>query len=232
MVHGLGVSGRYMLPIAVRLCPAFPVAVPDLPGFGWSARPAHPLDVPGLADALAGWMRAWGWRAAALLGNSLGCQVIVDCALRYPGMVASAVLVCPTVDVAGRTALRQLARALADGLREPPSLLLLAAREYLAAGVGRDWRTFRYALRDPLEEKLPHVQVPTLVVAGGRDPIVPLRWAEEVARRLPRGRLAIIPSAPHAVNYSAPAELVRHVRPFLLGDVGSTVTAPTLGAAW
>src|SRR5438874_13805662 len=32
LVHGLGVSGRYLLPTAVRLVPFHPVYVPDLPG--------------------------------------------------------------------------------------------------------------------------------------------------------------------------------------------------------
>jgi pimeloyl-ACP methyl ester carboxylesterase len=36
-VHGLGLSGRYMLPTAERLAPYFPVYLPDLPGFGDSS---------------------------------------------------------------------------------------------------------------------------------------------------------------------------------------------------
>ena len=46
---------------------------------------------------------------------------------------------------------------------------------------------FRYALEDRIEKKLSHVHVPSLVVRGGRDPIVPQHWAEEVARLLPMG---------------------------------------------
>ena len=53
LVHGLGLSGRYMLPVADRLAPRYPVYLPDLPGFGDSAKPARALDVSGLADALA-----------------------------------------------------------------------------------------------------------------------------------------------------------------------------------
>src|ERR1043166_2987823 len=34
LVHGLGVSGRYMLPTARRLVFEHPTYVPDLPGFG------------------------------------------------------------------------------------------------------------------------------------------------------------------------------------------------------
>ena len=51
LVHGLGVSGTYMLPTAVELAPHYPVFMPDLPGFGKSAKPAHVLTIPELTDA-------------------------------------------------------------------------------------------------------------------------------------------------------------------------------------
>ena len=73
-------------------------------------------------------------------------------------------------------------------------------------------------MEDRVEEKLPHVQVPALVVRGSRDTIVPQRWAEEATRLLPMGRLAEIPGAPHTVVYDAPLDLARVVRPFLSSD--------------
>jgi 2-hydroxy-6-oxonona-2,4-dienedioate hydrolase len=52
LVHGLGLSGRYMLPLAAHLAADYPVFLPDLRGFGDSSHPAEVLDVPGLADGL------------------------------------------------------------------------------------------------------------------------------------------------------------------------------------
>ncbi|MCA1991296.1 MAG: alpha/beta hydrolase, partial [Coleofasciculus sp. S288] len=68
---------------------------------------------------------------------------------------------------------------------------------------------------DPIEQKLPHVPVPTLVVRGKLDPMVPQEWAEEVVSLLPKGQLAVIPGKGHTLNYSAPLELVRVTRAFL-----------------
>ncbi len=45
---------------------------------------------------------------------------------------------------------------------------------------------------------------------------MPQRRAEEATRLLPEARLVVIPGAAHTVNYSAPLELARVVRPFLL----------------
>src|SRR5687768_13321911 len=57
LVHGYAVSSSYMIPTAERLAGRFPVFAPDLPGYGLSDKPERVLDVPELADVLAGWMR-------------------------------------------------------------------------------------------------------------------------------------------------------------------------------
>lgn len=221
LVHGLVVSSRYMVPTAARLAPDCRVYAPDLPGFGRSAAPPHALDIPGLADALAGWMRALGLGRVALVGNSLGCQVIVELALRYPEHVERLVLTGPTMDRRGRTVLEQARRLLLDVPRERLSLLAPWMRDYFSAGARRTLRTFWYGLTDPVEAKLPRVQVPALVVRGERDPIVPQAWAEEVARLLPMGRLVVIQSAGHNPMWDCPAAFNRVVLDFLAADAPS-----------
>lgn len=215
LVHGLVISSLYMVPTARRLAPFYRVLAPDLPGFGLSDRPREVLDVPALADALERWMEAVGLPRAVLVGNSLGCQVIVDLAARYPERVRCAVLAGPTMDPHARTAPVQVGRWLLDWTRERPSLAAAHARDYYRAGLRRALHTFRHALRDPIEEKLPRVRAPTLVVRGSKDAIVPQRWAEEAARLLPRGRLVVIPGGPHVVNYTTPMEFSRVVRHFV-----------------
>jgi pimeloyl-ACP methyl ester carboxylesterase len=140
---------------------------------------------------------------------------VVDLAVRYPDLVERVVLQGPTMDPRARTVWQQIARWLRNSPQEPLSHGLISAREYPRCGLRRLIKTFRYALDDRIEEKLPHVRVPALVVRGSRDPIVPQRWAEEASRLLPMGRLAVILGAPHTVVYDAPLDLARVVRPFL-----------------
>ena len=45
LVHGFGVSGRYMLPLAAYLAVDHPVFLRDLPGFGDSSHPPKVPDV-------------------------------------------------------------------------------------------------------------------------------------------------------------------------------------------
>jgi 2-hydroxy-6-oxonona-2,4-dienedioate hydrolase len=214
-VHGLLVSSRSMRPSTRRLARSRRTVAVDLPGFGQSDDPPAPLDLPGLADALAAWMAAAGLAPAVLLGNSFGCQVIAEAAARHPGCLERAVLIGPTVDPHHRGVVQQVARLLLDGTREPLPYLPVVARDCIDGGLGLLLRTARHALRDRIERKLPLIRVPTLVVRGGRDPLVPQRWAEEATRLLPDGRLVVIPGAGHAVNYNAPDDLARAVHAFL-----------------
>jgi pimeloyl-ACP methyl ester carboxylesterase len=204
------------MPTAEFLASFCSVWVPDLPGFGLSSKPKHVLTLRQLADALTIWMRAANIKSAALLGNSFGCQIIADFAVRHPTLIDRAILQGPTVDPAGRTARQQLWRWLVNGRHEAPAQSLIILRDYRDCGLRRVFRTFAYALEDHIESTLPHVRVPTLVVRGSRDVIVPQRWAEEVTRLLPDGRLAIIPGGAHTLNYQKPAELTDVVRQFLL----------------
>jgi 2-hydroxy-6-oxonona-2,4-dienedioate hydrolase len=221
LVHGIGVASRFMVPTAEVLAPYHRVYAPDLPGFGKSSKPAHVLNVAELADALAGWTRAIGLASAIFLGNSFGCQIVVELALRYPQLLERLVLQGPTMDPQARTAWRQIARLLRNSHHEPVSHGFISAREYPRCGLRRLMKTFRYALDDRIEEKLPRVRVPVLVVRGSKDPIVPQRWAEETVRLLPMGKLAVVPNAPHTVVYDAPLKLASVVEPFLSGDRGA-----------
>jgi 2-hydroxy-6-oxonona-2,4-dienedioate hydrolase len=220
LVHGVGVSSRYMVPTVRELGKLVPTYAPDLPGFGRSDKPRAPLTLSELAEALREWIDAVGLRKPALIGNSFGCQIIVELATRWPNALARAVLQGPTVDPAARTWPRQILRWFRNAPHERVSQAPLIALDYWDSGLRRVIATFNEALRDPIDRKLPLMTAPTLVVRGERDPIVPRDWAEEVVALLPRGRLVTIPGAAHTLNYAAPEPFVRAIAPFLLGTEG------------
>lgn len=230
LVHGLVVASTYLMPTAARLAERFRVFVPELPGFGRSERPKRPLSMSGLADALAGWMDAMDLARAAFLANSNGCQVVAALAERWPDRVERAVLTSPTIDPAGRSLLRQLGRWIVNSTREPPSLLPVLLKDYRAAGVRQSLGALRETFRDRIEERLPHVEAPTLVVRGERDPVVPQAWAERAARLLKAGDLVVIPGAPHTLNWDVPGALCEVAVPFLEGRELHEEAARPLGS--
>jgi pimeloyl-ACP methyl ester carboxylesterase len=134
------------MPLAAELAHRYPVRVVDLPGFGLSHEPGRVLELPELADWLADWLTVAGVAPAALLGNSFGCQVIVELAARYPGLVRCLVLVGPTMDATERSAARQVMRWLRDLRHEDLLQLPILLRDVADAGPRRALRTFRIAL--------------------------------------------------------------------------------------
>jgi 2-hydroxy-6-oxonona-2,4-dienedioate hydrolase len=216
LVHGLGVSSRYLLPTARVLASRFDVHAVDLPGSGRSERPARTLRVAGAAQTLLRWMDAVRLERASFLGNSLGCQVLLDLAIAAPERVDRLVLAGPTVDPRWRSFSRQVPRWLLALFREPLSLLPILLRDYWTFGPLRFLTAARFALLDRPEEKMPQVRAPTLVLRGERDAFVSNEWMERCAELLPLATTATVPGAGHAVNYAAPEALARIVAPFLL----------------
>ena len=133
--------------------------------------------------------------------------------------VAGAILTSPSLDPAGRTLLHTVGRWLRDVPREPMSMAPVIARDWLRTGPVWMLRGLAAMLADPIEELLPRVTAPTLVVRGERDAIVPSGWAQEAARLLPYGRLVEIPGAVHAVTFDAPEALAALVSAFLAEEL-------------
>jgi pimeloyl-ACP methyl ester carboxylesterase len=217
LVHGLGISGTYMLPLARSLATTCSVFVPDLPGEGRSGQPSGPWSISAMADALGAWQDTVGIHEPLVVANSMGCQVVTELAVRRPGRLGSLVLIGPTVDPSRRGARHKLFAAFRDSLHEPVSLLAIAARNNVAIDVRPMLRAIRATLADRIEERLPLVAQRAVVVYGDDDGFVSLGWAERAAALLPRGRLVVVPSEPHAVHYTRP-DLVAGIVRELLGE--------------
>jgi pimeloyl-ACP methyl ester carboxylesterase len=215
LIHGLTVSGNYLLPTAVKLLKSFVVYVPDLPGFGASEKPRQVLNIAEMAEILSAWMDAIGLERAYLLGNSMGCHTIAALAANHPERVAGTILVSPVGDPGGRNTPLLLMRALNDFVREPRALWMIMFRDFLKVGLRRTALTLRSLQQCRLEAWLPDVDVPALVIRGRRDRIVPRGWMDRVLELLPRGRGVVIRDAAHVPNFSHPARLTALVRAFV-----------------
>jgi pimeloyl-ACP methyl ester carboxylesterase len=191
-VPGLGVGQRYFDRLAALLGE-------ELVRF--DAR--EPLPIPERAELLARELD----RPALLVANSMGCQVAAELAARRPELVQALLLVGPTVDPRARSVRRHVGRFLEDAWYEPLSLTAIAVRDYLGRGPLVLLRQARLALAHRIEEVLPRLEQPAVVVRGAHDPICPHEWAREAAALLPRGRLVTIAGAAHAAHFSHPREV-------------------------
>jgi len=217
LVHGFGVSGRYMLPLARSLAPWFSVFVPELPGHGRSQKPPTPLGIGGLAEALRACIESLELQRPAFVANSMGCQVVTEFAVHSPERVGPLVLIGPTIDPDHRRARHQVLGGVRELGREPLSLLAHPAQDGVMS-VRTLLATARSALADRIEDRLPLIEQPTLVLRGSEDSFVTAAWAERVAALVPRSRLVVVPGQPHAVHYTRPDLVAQLVRELLVEE--------------
>lgn len=173
LLHGLAGSGRYWGAAFDQLAGNGQLIVPDLPGFGASARPPGPLSAAAHADAVAATLDeiAGPDAAAVVVGHSAGCLVAFTLAGRHPGRVAAVVAFAPPL-YADTAAARSVVRgsglagrlialdrrwawqvlATAHRLRRPAGRLARVLRPHLPAALlhgslTHTWTTYQETLQ-------------------------------------------------------------------------------------
>ncbi len=168
----------------------------DAPGVGGSPRPVLPLSISTLAAIAASALDETGLDAADVLGFSHGGAVAQQLALDSPRRLRRLVLVSTSCGVGAipgrRNALGRL-RAPSDSGSWPRPDALGALWHSLAIS---SWSSIPF---------LGAIRVPTLVVCGNRDRVVPPANSALLARRIPCADLVLLPAG-HDLQRRGPAE--------------------------
>ncbi len=171
-------------------------------------------------------MDARGIGRAVLCGHSVGCQTVVDLATRFPDRAERIILAAPPFEPGRRSLAVSLARLAIGPLFEVPSLPFLLAVDYASSGparaIGQALRTMNY----PMEQRLPLIAVPTLVIHGALDPLVSRRWSERVAALVPGAKSVVVEQVGHAMHYSAAAVTAGVVDAFLENALDGPTAVP------
>lgn len=203
LVHGIGVDRSYFAPLAAVLAEHGRVHVLELPGFGRAPKPREVLSVEDHAALVVAMLRSLG-RPVVLVGQSMGCQIVLEAALRAPELVERVVAIGAVTDPAEATAPMQALRLVQDVLGETPATNRRVFSAYLRCGPRRYLATLPTMLRYDTEASAAAVRVPTMLVRGSRDPICRRPWARRLAARVADGRLVEIPGAHHNAMTSHP----------------------------
>jgi pimeloyl-[acyl-carrier protein] methyl ester esterase len=244
LIHGWGMHGGMWGGVAEKLAQHFRVLAVDLPGHGFSADISHfPFPVSNFTmDYIVDELSAQFGEPLNVCGWSLGGQIAMRWAMRYPQQVNRLVLVASTPSFVRREGWKyalseEILQEFATNLQQHYALTL---KRFLALQVRgseqeREWLT---VLRDTLFSRgepdlkalqsgleilrdcdlrsaLPDVQQPVLVMAGERDTLAPLQASQYLASHTPNGQLALIKGAAHAPFLSHPDEFMKHMMRFL-----------------
>ncbi len=239
-IHGHLASSASWKEVLVAASAGRPAIAVDLPGFGYSDRP-WPWDytAAGEARGLVRYLEVRGIRKAVLVGNSLGGAEAMLVAAEHPDLVEGLVLVAPAtpggpipwpVRILRTRGLGDLVLALAFrpfvgfGLRHR---MYARASRVTDAAIDDAWRplgvpgTRRAALQAIRVDPKPYrglegrVRVPTLVLWGERDRMLPAPEGERLASKIPGARLVILPDAGHLPQRERPDTFAAAVAGFV-----------------
>jgi pimeloyl-ACP methyl ester carboxylesterase len=225
-IHGLGCSSdawSRTLQRFVRLRANQPVIAVDLPGYGRSAKPEEAYGIVELADWLARFLDAVEIDMVDVGGNSMGCQVALALASRYPERVRRSVLIGPTSGDEIESVGRYVAGLIADSTREPVIYNLCLIHMYAQMGVGRYLQTAKKMLEDDALEHARNAYAPTLVLRGRGDAIVSRRAAQKLVATLPNGTYAEMEHSAHAVMFSRPKAFTHLFLSFVISGAQSAM---------
>lgn len=238
-IHGAGMSSVVWMDLVRRLAPGRRVVAPDLPGHGQSDR-WHEISIDGYRDAIGTVCATLKIPRAILVGHSMGAAVALSCALAWPERVAGLVLLnggarlavsadvmglldrcLPTGPLGEKEWIDRMPDALAElcfSPATPPDLrarwqavLLSAQREVILD----DFRACgRFDVRDKMPE-LASRRIPTLLVSGRDDLMVPTGQVQKTAALLPGARHVVIEGSGHLSHLEQPAAFYPHLEEFI-----------------
>lgn len=224
--HDIG--NRGWEPVYERLAGSFRVIVPELPGYGKSDRPAwarHPRD---LAMLLQLFLDELAIEQTVLVGLGFGGWVAAEMAVmgqrRFRRLVLlNAMGIKPSEGEIVDQMMIDLHHYAADGCASPEAFAALYGDEVSAAqrmqwDYAREmtarlsWKPYMFS------QQLPHllggVKIPTLVLWGERNAIVPIVCGEAYARALANARLDTVEHAGQWAELEQPELVAERIRAF------------------
>lgn len=242
LIPGLGATRVVFRPLMALLAAHFRVAVYDQRGIGASQVTAGPYTTAQLAGDGAAVLDAVPIDRATVLGASFGGLVAQAVAVGYPERTAALVLAATgpgPAHLAEEPDPAAVAALLGKGARSPEEAYRIACTvlysprfqeahpEFIDQQVRDratrpiDGRAFRAQLAastaHDVWDRLPSITVPTLVVHGSEDAVMPLANARLLAERIPGATMVVFDGAGHLFFHEEPERTAAVLEEFVRG---------------
>ncbi len=232
IIHGGGDGARAWLKSSEELSKYYSVYIPDLPGFGHSQSANDKFHLPEYVAFIEDFTHALGIESFHLVGHSIGGGIALHYALKSPQKVKGLVLVsswCLGIEAALWVRLLShpaLSRSLGEaGIAVLKGVKWLARLFYapfrfanpvtrVKMDVGKTMITLR-GQTTVLQDRLCELTMPTLLVWGSGDRIVPASHAYVAAELIPDCQLHIFEGCGHSVYKQRAGEFSQLLANFL-----------------
>jgi pimeloyl-ACP methyl ester carboxylesterase len=215
LLHGYGTSGYIWQRVWPYLAEQHKVVIVDLPGYGRSTYTGT-WQVRAMAPLLASLLQRLKLSRVSLLGHSMGGAIAVHLADYAPEMIERLVL----INSAGLPLQANLSTLALRGLRSllqresggyPPQLVLDVLRPHTRLL----WQSAQEMMRSDFSSELAAITVPTLIIWGGRDLLLPLQLGYDLNKSIPHSQLVVFPQSGHRPMLTQPQEFSRITLEFL-----------------
>ncbi len=203
----------------------------DLPGNGYSSRGDYPYTMFFYAECVVRFIEKMNLQKVVLCGHSMGGQIAIIIALRYPHLLDKLVLIAPAGleyfaphEVMLSQSLLSLGSLfysdefhLESAIRQSffnreneSSTIIDELKTLMNAHSLKQWRDMSMAsikgmLNEQVQQFLPNITVPTLTVFGTRDALIPNTMVHlgETSERIARKATALIPGGKYKMVENA-----------------------------
>ena len=229
MMHYFGGSAREWTQVADALARQHQCFAVDMPGFGaaneWQGFSVEEMvaDVKALVESL-------NLKRYILVGHSMSGKVAITLAATRPAGLAALILVAPSPpspepmsdkdrrDMLQGYSKRKVAEETVTkitGHPLPPDLYELAVEDNLRSSAAAWAAWLEQGSREDLSRQVGVLNVPALVVAGEKDPVLPAPiQTRDVLPHLAHGRLEIVSESGHLIPLERPAALASLITDF------------------
>jgi len=244
LLHGFTGCADVWQEVADALSDTYQCVIPDLPGHGNTVGPAEPGEctLERTAERLSQFCDELGLGRVVLWGYSMGGRLALQWATQAPDRISALILESASpgiADTGERESRRQADHQLADRIEsigvaafadEWMANPLFASQQDLpverrhlgrrlrerntAAGLALSLRGMGTGVQVPIHDRLPHLPMPVLILAGARDAKF-CAIGDAMSGVIPRASFRIVSGAGHAVSWERPQTCVDIVRSFL-----------------
>jgi 4,5:9,10-diseco-3-hydroxy-5,9,17-trioxoandrosta-1(10),2-diene-4-oate hydrolase len=231
VIHGGGGDARSWQHNISDLSRKYAVYAPDLPGYGLTQPLKGKYNIPELADFVEKFTKKLGLKKFSVVGHSLGGGVALNLALKFPALIKKLVLVSslclgdeiafwlrlislPTIiRLAGTVFIwgYNIAKWLIGYLNPIKYILPLTPASMRVGVTISDFHHQKLVL----DKRLSEIKMPTLLVWGEKDPVVPVKQAYRAAKAIPDCQLKVYEHRGHNVHREEFKKFSRLINDFL-----------------
>ncbi len=214
LLHGYAGSAHWWVRNIAALARTHTVFALDLPGFGASRMPGR-YTFARTVELLAAWMEANSIGCADVVGHSMGGQIAMLLAAAHTGRVRRLVLIAPAGIPFTTDLLRTAGRAFGSRMASDPRFTPIVMGGAISTSPRILWQAVRQIRDIDVRSLVRSLTVPTLILWGTRDRLLPVENAATLSAAIARAQVTIVPDASHILFFEQAGRVNEAILSFL-----------------